>query len=162
MNVSSFPAKNFKNWLLHRGAEIYEPTTDWEYIRFRCNKGYGVSYRNKKGALKFNEVFQKAFNAFRANKPWNGFVEDIHAKGRPPTKKRALVFRDGHACFFCMKEFGYEELTIEHLVPKCHGGGNHMSNLVLACSPCNSEVDIMPVTEKIRHRERHLLLNLTK
>jgi hypothetical protein len=32
-------------------------------------------------------------------------------------------------------------MTIDHVIPKCRGGSNHMSNLVPMCEPCNHTKD---------------------
>lgn len=34
---------------------------------------------------------------------------------------------------------GYEWPIAEHVVPRCRGGSNDLSNLVLSCSRCNSK-----------------------
>ena len=33
---------------------------------------------------------------------------------------------------------GYEFVTVDHVVPRAHGGSDELENLVLACSRCNS------------------------
>lgn len=37
--------------------------------------------------------------------------------------------------------------TIEHIIPQCHGGGNDLPNLALACKRCNNQkgVDVDPL-----------------
>lgn len=40
-------------------------------------------------------------------------------------------------CCYCRKAFLISDLTIEHLVPLCLGGTNELSNVDLACGPCN-------------------------
>lgn len=49
-------------------------------------------------------------------------------------------------CMFCDKPVSRElhrknpfRATIDHLVPRSKGGGNHFENLVIACYPCNIE-----------------------
>lgn len=60
----------------------------------------------------------------------------------PKTKheKRAQVLaRDGNLCAYCKREFS-EELppTFDHVVSLKDGGTDRISNLVLACWPCNN------------------------
>jgi len=56
-------------------------------------------------------------------------------------KRRALLRRDGAACAYCGRPFGtglpFSRPTIEHVVPLARGGSNALTNLVLACKPCN-------------------------
>lgn len=50
-----------------------------------------------------------------------------------------LVARDGAWCHWCFAVFldPQAEATRDHLIPRSRGGGNHIGNLVLACSDCN-------------------------
>ena len=56
-------------------------------------------------------------------------------------KRRALVRRDGAACAYCGRPVGtglpFSRPTLDHVVPVTRGGGNELTNLVLACKPCN-------------------------
>ncbi len=56
---------------------------------------------------------------------------------RKRRKKELIAERDGRLCFYCRRVFELEFMTLDHLVPKTRGGSNHISNLVLSCSPCN-------------------------
>lgn len=54
-------------------------------------------------------------------------------------KRLAIYLRDGMACAYC--GVGVEDgvaLSLDHLVCRNHGGGNDETNLVTACSQCNS------------------------
>lgn len=44
-----------------------------------------------------------------------------------------------HGCFYCKKAFLVENLTIEHIIPLSLGGTNDISNITLACAPCNQK-----------------------
>jgi len=48
-----------------------------------------------------------------------------------------LLEKWGHACAYCGKKD--VPLEIEHLMPKSRGGSNRVSNLTLACRPCNEQ-----------------------
>ena len=46
---------------------------------------------------------------------------------RKPTGKvnftrRNIYLRDNYHCQYCNKKFGQEQLTIDHVIPKCKGG----------------------------------------
>jgi len=46
-----------------------------------------------------------------------------------------LLLKWGHACAYCGK--GDIPLQVEHIIPKAKGGSNRVSNLCIACEPCN-------------------------
>jgi 5-methylcytosine-specific restriction endonuclease McrA len=54
-----------------------------------------------------------------------------------------LLEKWGRKCAYCGKE--HIPLQIEHIVCKIKGGSNRVSNLTLACVPCNTEKDDQPV-----------------
>jgi hypothetical protein len=72
-------------------------------------------------------------------------ARDRHANGGQgmnwirKEKRLALYLRDGLACSYCGSgiEDG-ERLTLDHLTPHSHGGGNGAENLVTACNRCNA------------------------
>lgn len=41
-------------------------------------------------------------------------------------------------CFYCLFEFGYHQMTEDHIFPQSKGGERH-HNIVLTCGKCNSE-----------------------
>lgn len=52
----------------------------------------------------------------------------------PPAVRTRLELRDRGTCRYC----GEPGDQIDHVVPIAMGGSNRISNLVLACQPCNS------------------------
>lgn len=46
--------------------------------------------------------------------------------------------RDEYKCQYCGIRPGSEELTIDHILPKCKGGKTTWTNCVLSCVTCNS------------------------
>jgi len=50
---------------------------------------------------------------------------------------RAMIYkRDKNTCQYCGAQ---SKLTIDHVVPRCKGGGNTWDNMVVACSSCNTK-----------------------
>jgi len=41
-------------------------------------------------------------------------------------------------CQLCHEKFDYEELTVEHIIPRARGGTDTNDNITLTCGPCNS------------------------
>lgn len=49
--------------------------------------------------------------------------------------KEYLLLKWGYRCVYCQKTD--VPLEVEHIVPKVRGGSNRITNLTLACTPCN-------------------------
>jgi hypothetical protein len=144
----------FEEFLTARGAQIMQPTNEWEVLRFKSTKGVSIVYRNSKDGLTFTGESADAWNAFAGNHAWRG----APATKRPKSVEghvRALLARDGEHCFYCFKATTEENRTVEHLVARAHGGPNHLSNMVLAHRKCNSNAGHMSAMEKIRLRENN-------
>ena len=59
--------------------------------------------------------------------------------------KEYLLEKWGRCCVYCDKP--NVPLQVEHIVPKSKGGSNRISNLTVACEPCNKEKDNMSIKE---------------
>jgi 5-methylcytosine-specific restriction endonuclease McrA len=51
--------------------------------------------------------------------------------------RRNVFKRDHYACQYCGIQPGSEELSIDHVIPRSHGGTSSWENCVLACVACN-------------------------
>jgi 5-methylcytosine-specific restriction endonuclease McrA len=56
-----------------------------------------------------------------------------------------LLEKWGRKCAYCGAE--HTPLQVEHIVPRARGGSNRISNLTLACNPCNKDKAARPVEE---------------
>ncbi len=52
--------------------------------------------------------------------------------------RRNVFKRDRFTCQYCGAQPGSEDLTIDHVVPRCQGGVSAWHNCVLACTACNA------------------------
>lgn len=146
--------QKFEEWLTARGAQVLEPTNEWEVLRFRANGEVSVIYRNKSRQITFAGKSLEAWTAYRRGESWRGNRRTKRRRLSPLV--RTLRKRDGGDCFFCGEEIERGEESIEHLVSATHGGPNHVANLVLAHEECNHEAGHLPVIEKVQIRERNL------
>jgi len=49
-------------------------------------------------------------------------------------------------CFYCNREVGREQLTMDHVVPLSRGGKSRKGNIVAACKECNTKKNyLLPV-----------------
>ncbi len=58
-------------------------------------------------------------------------------KQRVRLNRRNIFARDANRCQYCGKKFSTSELSLDHVVPTCLGGGASWENLVCACVKCN-------------------------
>lgn len=54
---------------------------------------------------------------------------------QPKWSKSGVLRRDRYTCAFCAGRAS----TIDHVLPRAHGGRNSWKNTVAACSPCNNK-----------------------
>lgn len=52
--------------------------------------------------------------------------------------RRNIYQRDNFTCQYCGNRLPREDLTIDHIIPRCRGGKSTWTNVVLACSGCNA------------------------
>ncbi len=55
---------------------------------------------------------------------------------------KLAISKHGGRCFYCKKGKAEEvsiELTIDHVEPQAVGGNTELTNLVVACKPCNAK-----------------------
>lgn len=51
--------------------------------------------------------------------------------------RRNIFKRDHYACQYCGVQPAVDELSIDHVIPRSHGGASSWENCVLACLECN-------------------------
>lgn len=52
-------------------------------------------------------------------------------------KRFSVLLRDGSTCQYCGRSAPWVRLEVDHVVPRSHGGSDHIDNLVTACFDCN-------------------------
>lgn len=146
--------ENFRAWLSERGAEVLLPTNPWELIRFRANGQTSIVYQRKGGKVTYTGESWEAAEAWRSgDNTWNAGTDKFHRSSNSQSKRK-LLGEQGPECFYCGEEFSPKNLTVEHLVPRAHGGPNHVSNKVLACETCNKRADHLSAYQKVMLREK--------
>jgi 5-methylcytosine-specific restriction endonuclease McrA len=54
-----------------------------------------------------------------------------------PCSRRGVLARDRETCQYCGAQPGRAHLTIDHVLPRAHGGTTSWENVVAACAACN-------------------------
>lgn len=146
-------AKALGPWLAARGAEVLTTTNPWEVARFRAGGEVSIIYEGATGAVScVGPHAQEALTAFQKGASWTAPAQTRRKAVKKPVLIRTLIERDGDACFFCGLALG-DDISVEHLVPRVHGGPNHISNYVLAHAACNRLVGHLSAAEKVRQRD---------
>jgi len=84
-------------------------------------------------------------------KRWHGKKNKVQLQGKSKALKiKKIVSKKGCHCFFCGNSVDYSKITVEHLHPRSKGGTNHISNLEIAHSYCNSFVGSLSVSHKLK------------
>ncbi len=79
----------------------------------------------------------------------------VHTARRPAFTRFNVFLRDRFVCQYCGDGFPTQELTFDHVVPRCRGGRTSWTNVVTACGCCNlakgsrmpRESGMFPLTE---------------
>lgn len=53
------------------------------------------------------------------------------------TQRFTVLSRDNFTCRYCGRKSDLVPLQVDHVIPRCRGGGNELTNLVTACRDCN-------------------------
>lgn len=139
----------FRDWLSGCGAQVLEPTNEWEIVRFKAGDETSIIYRNKVGGVRYTGQAERAWRAFSNGLSWRAKPPTCRRKRMTPMV-RTIRRRDGDLCFYCQCPVGEDNESVEHLVSVTHGGPNHISNLFLAHKGCNSQAGHLSAPEKIR------------
>lgn len=63
--------------------------------------------------------------------------EYVHYQKAIPWNFEYAALRDEYKCQYCLKKFGVQQLTEDHVIPRKFGGTTGWDNIVSACAPCN-------------------------
>lgn len=69
-------------------------------------------------------------------------LKEYNHIGRASCFSRSTIFlRDRYTCQYCEQDFRNDQksLTLDHVVPRYHGGKTRWDNIVAACDECNKQ-----------------------
>ena len=62
-------------------------------------------------------------------------IERLHDAPPWQEARASVLERDGNVCRYCGSET--DSPHVDHITPRCKGGGDRIENLVVACPACN-------------------------
>lgn len=68
----------------------------------------------------------------------------------PPGLLSSILEYQQGLCFFCRRSLPLDLASVDHLIPRIHGGFNHRVNLVACCRAINHFFGAMPFDMKVR------------
>lgn len=145
---------SFKEWLLARGAQVLEPTSEWEVLRFRCATSTSIIYRDAKDQINMQGRAKEAYRSFKGGKSWTAGVKASRFGKKRGMFVATLIKRDGYCCFYCGNEMTQDQVTLEHLIPTAAGGVDHLVNMALAHSECNRKAGHLSLVQKVVLRDK--------
>lgn len=81
----------------------------------------------------------------------------------PSSLRLQVYMRDGFTCTYCNKIIiNHHDVSIDHVLPKAHGGKDHLNNLTVSCIKCNEDKGKMLLTQYIRGFEIKLTKRIIK
>lgn len=143
MTFSDAEIKQFAAWLTKNGAQVLNPTNQYEVVRFRSKNRLHVVYRDKDGYTDLTGLPKRAHKAFKGRHPMALGIHNSEMRAK-------LAKRDGPGCYFCL--LAMDKPTVEHLVPISKGGPTDTDNLVLCHEHCNVTAGNKPLSEKLEMR----------
>jgi len=79
---------------------------------------------------------------FNISRPAVVRILDLSLRKRNPVlgfSRRHLYLRDQKQCQYCAVGLRFDEMTIDHVLPRASGGTTCWTNVVAACFDCNQE-----------------------
>jgi 5-methylcytosine-specific restriction endonuclease McrA len=95
------------------------------------------------GKVEVLSEYEWSIGTVAATYPAPAVVRLLHHVRRGPHRvrfsRRNVYLRDGHQCQYCRQRLSDHDLTLDHVVPRSHGGGTTWKNIVAACRDCNRQ-----------------------
>ena len=87
------------------------------------------------------------------------FIKSVYKKTNVPYSKRAVFIRDQFKCQYCGEQLEKRDCTVDHVIPKAHGGQTSWKNCATSCTDCNNIKGDLSLDQcKKNPRTRHLRL----
>lgn len=147
------------HWMQHRSGDLSEcpECGDYKLSKYplcrRCNTQMPNSARSlSQDGHSHEDVPQpRISNGRRSYDRYDGAND-------PKAKDKRFWFdrQDNGVCNYCGHRYPYDQLEMEHMIPKELGGEDHQRNMQLTCKPCNRKKGTS-TDQEFRRRNTHLI-----
>lgn len=130
-----------KQWRANNREHFEAKREEWHAANPECRKQSGASYRaTRRHEARARTIEWRKQNPERANEQSRiKRARKANAEGSHTLKEwRALVRRYEGYCLCCKKHFGFDRLTLDHVVPLAKGGSDYIANAQPLCQSCNA------------------------
>ena len=87
---------------------------------------------------------------------WESMLENCF---RSRGCRRAIFEREGHRCFYCLRQLETRGRALDHVVPQMRGGRDSYRNIVACCAACNGDKKDSAAEDFVRRLHRKSLLS---
>ena len=73
--------------------------------------------------------------------------------------RQTIFDRDGHRCFYCLRQLAPRRRALDHVVPRIRRGRDGYLNIVACCVACNTSKNVTPAVTFVRRLYRKCMLS---
>ena len=114
------------------------PISSFPVSTIRWQRAVKFHFLNKVDILESYEDWQINSPSFSMHVPATVITRDYYRpKHNVCFNRYNLALRDEFKCQYCGEQYRYDNLTIDHVIPRSQGGITVWTNCVIACKRCN-------------------------
>ena len=114
------------------------PISRFPVSTIRWQRAVKLHFLNKVDILESYEDWQINSPSFSMHVPATVITRDYYRpKHNVCFNRYNLALRDEFKCQYCGEQYRYDNLTIDHVIPRSQGGITVWTNCVIACKRCN-------------------------
>ena len=114
------------------------PISSFPVSTIRWQRAVKLHFLNKVDILESYEDWQINSPSFSMHVPATVITRDYYRpKYNVCFNRYNLALRDEFKCQYCGEQYRYDNLTIDHVIPRSQGGITVWTNCVIACKRCN-------------------------
>ena len=137
MAVHIIPARRAFSLLCKRAAEVVHVFDD-RYDSYNFESWREVSqYRELFPEDASDDWVRTVSFEIRVPRVIRLLAYDKLPRQRVQFNRRNLFARDENRCQYCGRRYPTSELSLDHVIPRSHGGPTNWLNVVCACTDCN-------------------------
>jgi len=115
-----------------------QPISSFPVSTITWQRAVKLHFLDKVTVLEWYDDWKISSPTFSMQVPATVMVKDYHnIKHHVRFSRYNLALRDEFKCGYCEISHQIDELTIDHVLPRCKGGRTTWENTVISCKTCN-------------------------